>query len=131
MEVVSLMGVHFRSKNDIIHWLEKHCPRKAIVRSLNGAELLGGFDPIPPTTRAGWIVRVTSGSILRPLSLRRKKWIVTIIPYVGKPDCEIRILKEVPWGNWSGRSVNLINSVYSGDRPWLYAAMQERANENT
>lgn len=109
----------FRDKNDIIRWLEKHCPRKAIVRSLNNAELLGGFDPIPPNTRPGWIVRVTS--------VHKRKWIVAIIPCVGKPDCEIRILKYVPWGNYIGGPFT--NPVYSGDNPLFYKMLQERVEK--
>jgi hypothetical protein len=113
--------IHFRSKNDIIQWLERYCPRKAIVRSLlqNGAELLGGFNPVPPTTRPGWIVRVTSR--------HGRKWIVAIIPCEGTPDYEIRILKKVPWGNWIGNYYS--ENLMSGDRPQLYAALKERAND--
>jgi len=116
--------IHFRSKNDIIQWLERHCPRKAIVRSLlqNGCELLGGFDPIPPTTRAGWIVRVIG------MYNAKRIWIVAIIPCDGKPDYEIRILQSVPWENYIGHPV--ANQICNGDRPCLYMAMKERANES-
>ncbi len=121
--------VHFRSKNDIIQWLEKYCPRRAIVRSLNNTELLGGFDPIPPTTRAGWVVRVTSKYNMynEHMVMIKKRWIVAIIPYKGKPDCEIRILKEVPWKSWIGKS-HWWRPI-CGDKPGLYAAMRERAKE--
>lgn len=117
--------VHFRSKNDIIQWLEKHCPRKAIVRSLsqNGCELLGGFAPIPPTTRAGWIVRVTSS-----LGKKKRIWIVAIIPCVGKPDCEIRVLQSVPWRNYISESY--ARQLCAGDKPWLYVKIREKANES-
>jgi len=119
---------HFRSKSDIIRWLEKHCPRKSIVRSLNNVELLGGFDPIPPTTRPGWIVRVTS------IFDEKRKWIVAIIPHKGTPTCGIRILNKVPWKYWTGcrypevlaRTMGY-DYIYSGDKPWLYAALKEKS----
>lgn len=114
--------VHFRSKSDILRWLEKHCPRKAIVRSLNNAELLGGFDPIPPTTQPGWIVRVTS------IFDKKRKWIVAIIPRKNTPTCEIRILSKVPWKYYLDYLDRpSANPVYVGDKPWLYAALKEKS----
>ena len=111
--------IHFRSKSDIIRWLEKHCPRKAIVRSLNNAELLGGFDPIPPTTRPGWIVRVTS------IFDEKRQWIVAIISRKDIPTCEIRILNKVPWKNWIGQG-HWWRPI-CGDKPWLYRALKEKS----
>lgn len=108
--------VHFRSKSDILHWLEKHCPRKAIVRSLNNAELLGGFDLIPPTTRPGWIVRVTS------IFNEKRKWIVAVIPRKDIPTCEIRILKYVPWENWLGCKIGM-PPIILGDSPGFYCIL--------
>lgn len=110
--------IHFRNKNDILAWLEKHCPRKAIVRSLSqdGAELLGGFDPIPPSGRPGWIVRVRSAY--------GKIWLVAVIPNIKQTDCEIRILQKVPWANYVGCSDS--GCIYGGDKPWLYGSLKER-----
>jgi len=111
--------IHFRTRDDILRWLIRRCPRKAIVRSLlqDRAELLGGFNNIPPSGRPGWIVRVTS-------ILTKRKWIVAVIACVDKPDYEIRILKRVPWKNYLDESA--ISPVYLGDRPWLYRIMKER-----
>ena len=113
------MTVHFQTRDDILRWLISHCPRKAIVRSLlqDRAELLGGFNNIPPSGRPGWIVRVTS--------IHNRKWIVAVVPCHGIPDYEIRILKQVPWKNYVGNTRE--KSFYSGDRPWLYRIMKERA----
>ena len=109
---------HFQTRDDIIRWLIAHCPRKAIVRSLlqDRAELLGGFSIIPPSGRPGWIVRVES-------IFTSGKWIVAVIPCVGKPDYEIRILKQVPWKNYLDEPMT--NPVYLGDRPWLYRIRKE------
>ena len=113
--------IHFRTRDDIIRWLISHCPRKAIVRSLlqDRAELLGGFNKIPPSGRPGWIVRVTS-------ALTKRKWIVAVIPCAGKPDYEIRILKQVPWKCYVGDWID-DKPIYAGDRPWLYREMKERS----
>ena len=114
--------IHFQTRDDIIRWLITHCPRKAIVRSLlqDRAELLGGFTHIPPSDSPGWIVRVTS-------ILSKRKWIVAVIPRIGKPDYEIRILTRVPWKNYAGNTGG--KSFYSGDRPWLYRILKERNND--
>lgn len=115
---------HFRNKNDLLAWLTKHCPRQAIVRAIreHGAECLGGFSCIPPTTRPGWIVRVRSSF--------NKKWDVAVIPCDGKPDYEIRIIKSVPWRNWSGIKLG-ISPIMRGDRPeWyskLYLLLKEKS----
>lgn len=110
--------IHFRSKNDILSWLETHCPRKAIVRSLsqNGAELLGGFDPIPSSGRPGWIVRIRSAY--------GKVWLVAIIPNSRQADYEIRILQRVPWEHYVGCKDR--DCIYSGDKPWLYKLLKYR-----
>jgi len=112
--------IHFQTRDDIIRWLISHCPRKAIVRSLlqDRAELLGGFSNIPPSGRPGWIVRVAS-------TLTKREWIVAVIPCIGKPDYEIRILKQVPWKYYIDRPFT--SPICAGDRPWLYGEMKERA----
>lgn len=111
--------IHLQTRDDILRWLIRHCPRKAIVRSLlqDRAELLGGFNNIPPSGRPGWIVRVTS--------VHKRKWFVAVIPCHGIPDYEIRILKQVPWKNYAGNTRE--KSFYGGDRPWLYRIMKEKA----
>jgi hypothetical protein len=110
--------IHFRNKNNILSWLETHCPRKAIVRSLsqNGAELLGGFDYILPSGRPGWIVRVQS--------VYGRVWLVAVIPNNKQTDYEIRILQKVPWENYIGCEDS--GCIYGGDKPWLYRLLKER-----
>ena len=111
--------VHFQTRDHLMGWLERHCPRPAIVRALlhGSTELLGGFDRIPPSGRPGWIVRVRSQF--------GKVWLVAIVPNRTQTDYEIRIPKEVPWKHWCGGPIP--NPIYKGDRPWLYETIKERA----
>ena len=124
--------IHFQTRDDILRWLTTHCPRKAIVRSLlqDRAELLGGFSNIPPSGRPGWIVRVTSlflSTKIRTGEYSHRKWIVAVIPCIGKPDYEIRILNRVPWKSYLNEPAT--NSIYGGDRPWLYRILKEGASD--
>jgi len=101
------------------------CPRTAIVRALNEGqvEFFGGFNPIPPTTHPGWILRVTS--------VYGKTWYVAVICY----DCRygIRILRDVPWGNWAGTFAwgGFRTPLHSGDHPEEYKKLKEMWDENT
>lgn len=111
--------VHFQTRDHIIGWLEKHCPRKSIVRAISEGttELLGGFNQIPPSNKSGWIVRVRS--------ITGRVWLVAVSPNKNQTDYEIRIPKEVPWGFWMD-CLNP-NPVYAGDKPWLYRSLKERS----
>ncbi|KKM80084.1 hypothetical protein LCGC14_1343430 [marine sediment metagenome] len=116
--------VHFQTRDHIIAWLEKHCPRKSIVRAINEGttELLGGFSQIPPSNRSGWIVRVTS--------VPGRVWLVAVSPNKSQTDYEIRIPKEVPWAKWSGVTgpyLSIGGLLMYGDKPWLYETLKERS----
>lgn len=117
--------IHFQSRLHIVSWLEKNCPRKAIVRALNEGqvEFFGGFNPIPPTTHPGWIIRVTS--------VYGKTWYVAVIAY--RDHYGIRILRDVPWGNWDSYfwdKTHRKGELYSGDNPEEYLKLKEMWNEN-
>ena len=116
---------HFQSRTHIILWLADNCSRKAITRALyeGQVEFFGGFKLIPPTTHPGWIMRITSA--------HGRTWYVAVICYDRRYG--IRILKDVPWGDWVG-----INSwgdafrvhLFSGDNPAKYDRLRKIWNEN-
>jgi len=116
--------VHFQSRLHIVHWLEKNCPRKAIVRALRegSVEFYGGFNPVPPTTDPGWVMRVTS--------VYGKVWYVAVIS--SQNHYGIRILRDVPWSNWVGvRPWGVFRGqMFSGDHPEKYLKLKEIWNEN-
>lgn len=119
-----MKNIHFQSKTHIILWLESNCPRPAIVRALyeGQVEFFGGFSPIPPTTHPGWILRTTSA--------HGKIRYVAIIVYQQR--FGIRVLKDVPWGDWVGAFCNsgFRVQLYSGDDPEEYKKLKEIWNEN-
>lgn len=115
---------HFQSKTHVILWLENHCSRKAIVRALyeGQVEFFGGFNPIPPTTQPGWIMRITSA--------HGRTWYVAVICYDRRYG--IRILRDVPWDKWVGENSwgdAFKVHLYSGDDPGEYKKLKEIWNE--
>ena len=116
--------VHFQSRTHIILWLEKTCPRPAIVRALyeGVVEFYGGFNPIPPTTHPGWIIRTTSA--------HGKTRYVAILAYQNHYG--IRILRDVYWGNWVGTfpQGSFRDQLYSGDDPTSYWILREIWDEH-
>jgi len=117
--------IHFQSRLHIVSWLEKTCPRKAIVRALSEGqvEFFGGFNPVPPTEYPGWIIRVTS--------VYDKTWYVAVIAYQNKYG--IRILRDVSWGNWVGtvfwNNSEFRTQMFSGDHPEEYLRLRGIWNE--
>ncbi len=114
--------IHFQSRLHIVSWLEKICPRKAIVRALSegSVEFYGGFDPVPPTTDPGWIMRVTSAY--------GKTWYVAVIAY--RDHYGIRILRDVPWDKWVGSTAKNRTALMNGDHPVEYWELRRMYNES-
>lgn len=115
---------HFQSKTHIVGWLINNCSRQAICRALNEGqvEFFGGFDLIPPTTRPGWVLRVTS--------IHGRIWYVAVIVYDHRYG--IRILRDVPWDRWVGSQWSGSRwQLYNGDHPGEYQKLKEIWNEKT
>lgn len=113
---------HFQSRTHIILWLENNCSRQAITRALyeGQVEFFGGFNLIPPTKHPGWILRITSA--------RGRTWYVAVICYDRRYG--IRILRDVPWGNWIGSSAKNLTVLMGGDNPSEYWELRRIWNEN-
>ena len=114
--------VRFQNKTHLILWLEKNCPRQAIVRSLyeGDVEFFGGFSKILPTKQPGWILRTTS--------IHNKVRYIAVICYDHRYG--IRILKDVPWGFWVGSTAKNRTALMNGDHPVEYWELREIWNEN-
>ena len=117
--------IHFQSRLHIVSWLESNCPRPAIVRSLRegNTEFFGGFNPVFPTGQPGWILRTTSA--------HGKVRYVAILAH--RNHYGIRILRDVPWGNWVGTQKNgeFKGQLFSGDDPTSYWRLRKIWNEVT
>lgn len=117
-----MKNIHFQDRTHIMLWLESNCPRPSIVRALSEGqvEFFGGFNPIPPTTHPGWIVRVTS--------IHGKIWYVAVIAY--RDHYGIRILRDVPWDKWIGSTAKNRSALMNGDHPTEYWKLRRIWNES-
>lgn len=109
---------HFRTKTQLIEWLERHCKRNAIVRALDEGqiELLGGFANIPPLWRPGFILKVTS--------VYKKEWIIAITDNLTH--WGIMLIKKIPWRYWVGDKKGL-SELFAGDNPLVYKELRNEA----
>ncbi len=110
---------HIRNKNDLLAWLEKNAPRKAIANAMidGRTELLGFFNPIFAGSNPGWIVKITSK--------RKMSWnVIVTIGKLGLPVYHAYTIKSVSWENYAGGDTPLS----AGDNPEVY---KELKNEST
>lgn len=70
--------------------------------------MLGGFHQVPPSTRPGWIVQVTSRF--------RHTWYVVVTPVAETHETRVWLTEEVPWDQWAGQ-IGRASNIYDGDDP--------------
>ena len=97
----------FKTRNDLLSWLENNCPREAIAFAMvtGKIELLGGFDPAPGSSNPGWVVKVTSKWGLH--------WYIVIVLNKLRHKYNVYTVKDINWKNWVG--FNSMNALYQGD----------------
>lgn len=85
--------------------------QSAIVRAChNGTvRVLGGFSIIPPGTRPGWIVQITS--------IHGSTWLVAVTSDDHNHVFRTWLAESIPWENYVGRDDQKEYSIYNGDNP--------------
>ncbi len=104
-----------RNKNDLLAWLEKNAPRKAVANAMidGRTELYGFFNPAPNSSLAGWVVKITSK--------RKMSWnVIVTIGKLGLPVYHVYTIKSVSWENYVGGDTPL----FAGDNPAEYKHWQ-------
>lgn len=113
-----------RNRNDLFRILEEHPPyrMKQILEALSTgrAEVLGGFEQIPPSDKPGWIIIVTSR--------RETVWNVVITAHENPPRFTTWIVQRIPWEYWVGKT-DRDPTVYDGDHPRKYAGQNKKGGE--
>lgn len=99
------------TRTQLIEHIVQHAPMGSISRACHETEVkvLGGFSKIPPSTRPGWIVIVTSRF--------ERVWIVAVQPNEDTCKFEVREIERIPWESYVGIEGQIGYSIYSGDDP--------------
>ena len=120
---------HIETRTQLIEHIMDYAPVGGISRACHEGEVnvLGGFRVIPPGTRPGWIVVVTSRF--------EQVWIVAVQPNEDTRKFEVREIKRVPWESYVGIEEQVGYSIYNGDN-LLSASVacrmaRERYNDRT
>lgn len=110
----------FRTKNDLLKWVEDNAPFGAIKTAMLGGriELLGAFTCIPGSSNPGWIVRITS-------KRAQTRWLVAVTVNDLKQKIYAFTLgsMDAPWEYYRGGATPL----YAGDNPELYERLKNEA----
>ena len=105
-----------RNKNDLLAWLEKNAPRKAIANAMleGKVELFGFFNPVPKNhgMGMGWIIKITSK--------RGMFWNIAVSISKFKPKYCAYTIEAVLWKNYAGGNTPL----FAGDNPEVYRKLK-------
>lgn len=99
------------TRTELISFICQNIRQSAIVRAChNGTvKVLGGFAMVPPSTRPGWIIAVTSAS--------GRTWFVAVTSDDHRHVFKAWIVKSIPWQYYVGRVNRGEYSIYDGDNP--------------
>jgi len=99
------------SRTELIQWVRKNVTDLVLQNAMEWGQIqnLGGFWPLPTSSRPGWIVRITTG--------RNRTYHIAI----GVKDFGLYWfrLKEVDWSTWAGHRTT--NELYRGDNDFRSA----------
>lgn len=111
---------HIETRTQLIDFIVAHAPSGSVSRACyeGTVNVLGGFTEVPPSTRPGWIVVVTSRF--------GQMWYVAIQPNEDTRKFEVREIERVPWKNYIGRDDRGGYSIYDGDDPMKSCSAQRR-----
>jgi len=107
----------FHNKQHLFQWLTDNLSDRVLQNLLQGggqAELLGGFSPLPGSTKPGWIVALTS------YRTGKVYYVCVGVSEAGK--AHWWRAKGVQWENWDGGGA--IKTLYRGDDPEKYKRLK-------
>lgn len=104
------------TRQQLIDWVVAHVADRVLRNAVAGGqvELLGGFNPLPTSTNAGWIVRATS--------LSKHEYLIAV---AVDPDTDAPYwfqARRIEWDKWIGHTSE--NPLYQGDNPRLYEELK-------
>ena len=99
------------TRTQLINYIRDHVSQSAIARACHTGtvQVLGGFSCIPPGTRPGFIVSITS--------IHERTWLIAVTSDDHKHIFHVWIVESVPWRYYIGKPYKEKYSIYDGDNP--------------
>ena len=105
----------------MIAYICDHAPQSAISRACTTGtvQVLGGFSKVPPGTRPGFIVSITS--------VHERTWFVAVTTDDHKHIFHVWVVESIPWEYFVGDLHNKEYSIYDGDDPFQASFARTKA----
>ena len=114
-----------QTRTELIEYICDHTSQNAIRRACGHAgkvQVLGGFSRIPPGTRPGFIVAVTS--------VHGRTWNVAVTSDDHKHIFHVWVVESIPWEYFVGNSDTMREySIYNGDDPLQACMARDNARQ--
>lgn len=111
------------TRTELINYICDHISQSVVARACHAGtvQVLGGFSCVPPSTRPGWIVAVTS--------IHGRTWNVAVTSDDHKHIFHVWVVNSIPWEYYIGNAYQTGYSIYCGDNP-LQAIMAKSEATN-
>ena len=105
------------TRDDLLKFIRDNPPSRSVGRAMDDGkwEVLGAFASLPPHTKPGFIVLVTSK--------HGRTWPVCVAADQERHRWDCYILDEIPWSLWDGGNM----PIYQGDDPIRSAFKRDEA----
>ena len=105
---------HFRTRNDLLEWLESNAPHRQIRRAVaEGETELYGYFKGSAFMPEGWVVRIKSRF--------NKEWLICVYLEPHAHVYHATVINTVIWCYWGGGN----SELFQGDRPEEYKRLRE------
>ena len=112
-----------QTRTELINFICNNIGQSAIKRACHSGTLrvLGGFSLIPPSTRPGWIIMITS--------IHGRSWEIAVTSDDHRHIFHVWIANRIPWKYYVGQADRGEYSIYDGDNPVQACIAERKANE--
>lgn len=99
------------TRTQLINFICNNILQRAISRACHNGivQILGGFNTIPPSSKPGWIISVTS--------VFGRTWHIAVTSDDHNHIFKVWLVETVPWQYYIGKVDRSKYSIYDGDNP--------------
>lgn len=108
---------HFKTRNQLLEWLENHAPYRQIRRAVAEGEVeLYGFFEYSAFMPEGWALHIKSRF--------GKEWLVSVYLNPCTREYRVMVLHTIVWNYYKGGN----SELFQGDDPEKYAELRDKYN---